>query len=432
MVNEPQTVVERVTFVFILGCIFMGAYMTVTQNVEFLENRDASIISYHPFNQEPSDQYPTFSICVKGKEIYWEKEELLYDSAGITSAEYVEILKGNGFRYEANENTHLFEKKGFDISNASAINFEHVHLGQTEIITGADLVTNNENSTIHFGNSEAWQSNLVEVPFHIGYQSPDETCFTRNSTYEPNLVRQYDLIFLNSLFLKPGLHLSLEMKTIIHYPGQLLRNYDNPRYTSTFHSHNKDQVLELRISHSTTLKNRPNANVRCDDTIEDDDIKFKEEVVKKIRCVPIYWKSTMWHQNEFEVCHSSEQLRDANFLIENMKNFMESYDPPCVEMTSMVMVNKDLPQHKDELKIVIRYTEDTYQKIENIEAMSLLVLFGQWGGFVGIFLGYSFLQIPQLMTDAKNYFNSKNKKTKEGKFYNVCLFWKKGTSNISL
>ena len=55
MVNDPQTVIERVTFVFILGCIFMGAYMTVTQNVEFLENRDASIISYHPFNQEPSD-----------------------------------------------------------------------------------------------------------------------------------------------------------------------------------------------------------------------------------------------------------------------------------------------------------------------------------------------------------------------------------------
>ena len=309
MVNDPHTVFKRANFLFILGCIFMGAYMTITQSVEYLENRDTSTISYRHFNQEPSDQYPTLSICVKGKEIYWEKEEFLYDSAGITSAEYVEILKGNGFRYEVNENTHLSEKKRFDINNASAIRFENVHLGQMEIITGADLVTNNANSTIHFGRSDAWESNLEEIPFHIGYQSPDETCFTRNSTYEPNVVRHYDSIFLNNLFLKPGLHLNLEMKTIVHYPGQLLRNYDNPRYTSTFYSHNMDQILELRISHATTLKNRPNANVKCEDTIKSDDTKFKEEVVKKISCrthmstIAYFHNSLLNDQNKFLLVH---------------------------------------------------------------------------------------------------------------------------------
>ena len=87
----------------------------------------------------------------------------------------------------------------------------------------------------------------------------------------------------------------------------------------------------------------------------------------------------------------------------------------------MVIVNKDLPQEKDELKIVIRYTEDVYQKIENVEAISLLAFFAQWGGFVGIFLGYSFLQIPELITDARNYFGSKDKKTEEGKLISTRL-----------
>ena len=120
-------------------------------------------------------------------------------------------------------------------------------------------------------------------------------------------------------------------------------------------------------------------------------------------------------QNKFEVCQSSDQLRDASFLIENKKAFMESYDPPCVEVNTMVIVNKDLPQEKDEFKIMMRYTEDVYQKIENIEAISLLAFFAQWGGFLGIFLGYSFLQIPGLIKEAKDYLN---KKTKEGKFKN--------------
>ena len=91
----------------------MSAYMTVTQSVEFLENRDSSSVSYHHFNQDSSDLYPTFSICLKGKDIYWKNEEFLYDRAGITSAEYIEILKGNGFRYEINEKTLLSEKKSF-------------------------------------------------------------------------------------------------------------------------------------------------------------------------------------------------------------------------------------------------------------------------------------------------------------------------------
>ena len=393
----------------------MSAYMTVTQSVEFLENRDSSSVSYHHFNQDSSDLYPTFSICLKGKDIYWKNEEFLYDRAGVTSAEYIEILKGHGFRYEINENTLLSEKKSFDISNVSMIDFEYVRIQQSDVITGADFITNSENSTIHFGTSDAWEPNQKKIPFHVGYQSPDETCFTRKSKYEQNLVRQHDSIFLNDLFLKPGSHLNLEMKIIVHYPNQLLRSYDNPRYTSTFYSHNKDQILELRISHITTLKKRPNGNVKCDNTIQSDDARFQQEVVRKIGCIPVYWRTTMREQKTYEVCQSTNQLRDAQFLIENKKDFMESYEPPCVEMNSMVIVNKDLPQKKDELKITMRYPEDVYQKIENIEDISFLAFFAQWGGFVGIFCGYSFLQVPDLMEGVKHYFSSGHKEAKDGK-----------------
>ena len=391
--------------------------MTVTQSVGFLENRDSSTISYSHFNQDPSDQYPTFSICVKGTDIYWENEEFMYDSSGVTSAEYVEILKGYGFKYKVNEGSQLSEKESVDIHNVSMINFEYVRLNPTNIIIGSDFITNHENSTVHFGSSDAEKSNLDEIPFHIGYRSPDETCFTRNSTYEPNLLRKHDLVFLNDLFLTPGPHSNLEMKIIVHYPGQLLRHYDNPRYSSTFYSYDKDQILEFRISHVITLKKRPNANVRCDDAIQNDDTRFQEKVVQRIGCIPVYWKSLMLHKKEMEVCKTSKQLRDAYFLIANIKDFMESYDPPCVEMNTMVIVNKDLPQEKDQLRITIRYTEDAYQEIVNIVDMSFLEFFAQWGGYVGIFCGYSFLQIPELVKNVRDYLSSKKKGSKARKLY---------------
>ena len=156
--------------------------------------------------------------------------------------------------------------------------------------------------------------------------------------------------------------------------------------------------------------------MKCDDTIKNDDAKFQDKVVTKIGCIPIYWNSTMLDRNELEVCQSAEQLRDASFLIGNMKDVMETYDPPCVEMNTMVIVNKDVPQEKDQLKIVIRYTEDVYQQIENIQDVSFETFFSAVGGFVGIFLGYSFLQIPEMFDDARNRLNSKHAKAKKGKY----------------
>ena len=386
---------------FTFACLFMGAYMTVTQSVGFLENRDSSTISYNHFNQDPSDQYPTFSICLKGKDIFWENEEFVFDNVGVTSAEYVEILKGNGFRYKFDEHAQSFQKEDLDINNVSMINFESITLKPSDVILGSELITNTRNSTVRFGTRAEDDTHLEKTPFYIGYRSPDETCFSRRSTYEPNVVRHYDLIFMNGLFLKPGAHSNLEMKVIVHYPGQLLRNYDNPRYSSTFDSHNREQILELKISHVTTLKKRPSSNVRCDDTIESDDAKFREEVVKNIKCIPVYWKGIMPNQNNSEVCQSSRQLRDAAFLIENLNDVLDSYDPPCAEMSTLVTVNKDLPQTKDQFKIMIRYTELVYQNIENSRGTSFETFFSGVGGFVGIFCGYSIMQVPEFFDNAQ-------------------------------
>ena len=332
----------------------------------------------------------------------------MFDVAEVNSAQYVGILKGVGFKYEVNENTHLYQKQTIDINNVSMIDFSHVRVNPLDIIIGSEFVTDDKNSTSRFGRSSSEDPNLEEIPFHVSYRTPDETCITRNSAYEPNVMRRQDLIFLENLFLKPGIHSNLEMKLMVHYPGQLLRNYENPRYSSTFDSHNKEQILELKVSHVTTLIKRPDSNVKCDDTIQNDDTKFQEEVVKRIGCIPIYWKDLIPDLNKLEVCHSSQQLKDAAFLIANFKSVLASYDPPCVDMSTLVIVNKDLPQEKDQFQIMIRYTEDVYQKIENGKDVSFETFFSGVGGFVGIFCGYSIMQIPELFENIRTYVDSES------------------------
>ena len=125
----------------------------------------------------------------------------------------------------------------------------------------------------------------------------------------------------------------------------------------------------------------------------------------------------MLDRNDLKVCQSSDQLRDASFLIENMKDFMNTYDPPCVEMNAMVIVNKDLPQENDEFKIIIQYTEDVYQNIENSKGTSFETFFSGVGGFVGIFCGYSIMQIPETLDNVEVRTTFKKMVENLGKYY---------------
>ena len=109
-------------------------------------------------------------------------------------------------------------------------------------------------------------------------------------------------------------------------------------------------------------------------------------------------------ENDLETCQTPEQFRVAAYLIEHFKDVLESYEPPCFEMSNLAIVNKDLPQEKGKFKIMVRYTEGIYQKIENTRGFTFETFVSGVGGFIGIFCGYSMLQIPETFesVDARN------------------------------
>lgn len=147
----------------------------------------------------------------------------------------------------------------------------------------------------------------------------------------------------------------------------------------------------------TTLINRPNSNIKCDDTIVNDDVKFVLEVVKQIGCVPIYWKQILPPERDFEECKTAEQLRDASYLLSNYRDVLASYDPPCVDMTMLANVHNIFRQTDNKFQIMVRYVDDFYQRIENVKSVEFETFFSGVGGFVGIFCGYSIMQVPELV-----------------------------------
>ena len=82
---------------------------------------------------------------------------------------------------------------------------------------------------------------------------------------------------------------------------------------------------------------------------------------------------------------------------------MSTFKPPCNEMS--FSVNTDTEHRKigwsgitnNTMRFKIKYLDNKFQEIVNEKAFSFEMFWSSIGGFIGIFLGYSLLQVPQLL-----------------------------------
>ena len=59
--------------------------------------------------------------------------------------------------------------------------------------------------------------------------------------------------------------------------------------------------------------------------------------------------------------------------------------------------------------ITLHYLDSNYREIREIKAFNLQTLFGNIGGYVGIFIGYALLSLPDAIVNILKLFRGKNK-----------------------
>ena len=127
---------------------------------------------------------------------------------------------------------------------------------------------------------------------------------------------------------------------------------------------------------------------------------IKELTINETGCIPPYWKSDYDKLSTLEECRSPEDLQIANGLIENRTKMLESTVGPCIEMFNSVVWNWEEDKTASTRKAsIIRffYPEKSFQQIEYLPDFDLETFISNVGGFVGIFLGYSLMQFPDLL-----------------------------------
>ena len=400
-INE-KTLFHRAQAIFSFGCFTLATYYGITQVIRYIENKDASIISRKTFNDATQNIYPTFSVCLKGKDIYWKYDQDLFKKIGMTSSQYVEFLQGKqGWKYTYNASRHLYEKETIHEESVLKVEIPDRFLHPSEVIVGTHFVSENYLWSTHYGVGED-DANLQQVPFHIGYQTSDETCFTRDSSDKLKLIRLYDEILFNTSLTNAGNNRRLDVNIIFHYPGQLIERINTPTYQFNLEEMMSGTTFEnifweLKVSQVSVLRSRPSSFPHCYDGDESDDARFQQEAIKKVGCVPTYWKNQDYDSTEKSPCNSSKDYRMFQNIISSYRENLPFDGRSCTSMEILAIKAKQSIQKTNNMKIKIAYMEPTYQETENVQDFTFESFFSSLGGFIGIFLGYSMMQIPELL-----------------------------------
>ena len=200
----------------------------------------------------------------------------------------------------------------------------------------------------------------------------------------------------------------------VHDQGYLLQgiNHEHAEYQiKNIKFEDSNKLISTRIQQVTRLQKRPDARKECDPLIENDDIHYMNVVTNQVNCIPWYWKSIVQHENGLTNC-SSTQLKIVQSFVTNRKNVPFFYKPSCTSTTVLAVTDSMIAKMgfcgEDFWAFRIFYPSEMFTQIVNTREVDQESLWSGIGGFFGMFLGFSLMQIPDLLVS--NFFCQCDKK----------------------
>ena len=326
--------------------------MISVQFIEFVKNGDSSSITYKKFNETPDDKYPSISICV----------------------------------YGANKSIRKIVKHSKTTTKS------------TKTVQEWTLGTHNES----------------EFPFYDAYRESSRFCITKNNVDSNELISrdniQFNLAELKKV-LTGGGEKAFEndgfLDIYAHHPGQLVRSLSSfilsLNISELYENKNSLKSVFIMINKVEVLKQRADAAAPCNPDLLNEDMEWMGSVVSLVHCVPTYWKQYGPFFSNGETvseCKTHNELHEIErtYLPDKYnKNVTNSYIQPCKRMTIVTTTAVGDRMAEGQYEFQINYNVVDYLEITNNQAFDFESLFSQIGGFVGIFLGFSLLQVPDLI-----------------------------------
>ena len=418
-----EAILRLLKFGFMLACLVLTTYMSITQIIRYLDNNDKASVTFRHFNQAPKDRYPSYTICFENKKFRRKffNQTYLMNTFEMNSSDYFKMMGGR-------KTAGMF----FNSTILSDIDFEMATTHPKEIIgeyfvrynkgnhqdVKADgiinLVVNSDLSWINPFQAEYLKSTFnvsfnfsKQLPFYKSYQDFNRICLTRNNTYRKGMLKSFERLVIWTRRLKTF----DRIKIYTHHPYQGMRTFFKRFYAKAEKAigleYNNYNSIKFRVAHVSVLRKREDANYPCNPDI-DDDQRFFLEIFRKISCIPPYWKIFVGKDVHTPYCKNLSQIKISWGELNKLKweDASEFLTQPCDKMSISTSVEKSNTVSKligHVMVIHFAYLNEEYQEIVNSKDFGLQSFWSNIGGFIGIFLGYSLLQIPDLLAKSISF-----------------------------
>ena len=222
------------------------------------------------------------------------------------------------------------------------------------------------------------------------------------------MIRANDVFTFNLTYLSSNGNLNLEV--FVHYPQQAIRglnSFGTKRIKIYVNRHLKFGAWLIYVSQFNILRKRNKTNSPCTERLDEDDY-LRETIMKRIGCIPFYWKKLNKNILELPQCRSYDELKRLYAIISNQSRSIFSVVQPCTKLTTLVHLEKETEDGDtvwtssdsyEKLIVQMRYEDDMYMEFFNTKEFRFKTFFGNVGGIIGIFLGVSLSHIPQFIYD---------------------------------
>ena len=382
-------------------------------------NEDSSIIEFNTFNGVGNDIYPTLTICFSGRGIFRLKH--IKEKYG-TKTHYEHFLRGEVWDDKLNKVEYE------EVSLRAELIFEHLYLmafnesGKVKLFTykrpkmfdivdktipeKEELLRKNINGSFH------------GFPFRLSFVSGHEKCYSLDINVQifPEL-KSYNLGLISTKIMDyyGGLdHFgkdkiidrSLRVSVFLTYPNQLLRSFPMTSI-GDIQRREERQRITIMTQGVEIIQRRLSSARSCKENWKSDDEDILKSLVDTVGCRPKYWLGN----SSAKICQSQDSIKQLRLPPINTMDakFISEHVQPCREIQTVTSTNtvKEItdadfrkPTKKDNVThtlIQVQFKTNGYKEIRSVRAFNEESFIGNLGGYIGLFLGVAFWQIPDVI-----------------------------------
>jgi hypothetical protein len=374
---------------FHVMCMIFTISLTAYCFYQYASNEDIAKVDYKEFQSTEADIYPSASFCFDHPFDQFKIDKL---GNGLNASILEQLIAGKNDLYDRVVDLK-YDEVTFDLND---------HLIKVEIkpTWRQKIVYNNDR--------------LNEKPvFYVSKRNSMEKCFVLDVPYIERETIDYVEVSINFTAFVFDYVAYRNPKLLMHYPNQSMSAAilfpPLPFYSISINGFLKRTLgVVVYVAHVDVLKRRNKPNKPCNTDWKHQDGLILDAFLSDLGCKPFYLQSSL----ELPVC--TKNVEYSQFDLESRKEEKKPihHTGPCREIQKLfhqfqfdtdfrnwtqakkepekfLAVENQIP-----FTFKIYFQGSTYKLIEHVKAYDFQSLVGNVGGYIGMFLGYSLLEVP--------------------------------------